>query len=403
MNKIEIYIIATLTFGLGYLFFEKLKTKDKLNNKNKTIADLQNKLIKVESNKSNNKEEQLKDSDKVISSIKNAISQCDKIISNTSTELNKVEKEISESTKSTGKIIESIESVGDIVKELVDPIKKFSELSKHTTEIEKNVNELSQTIKDILVKSNEVTDISFQAKLLAFNASVEAARANEAGKGFAVVADEVGKFAKRSQISSEEISSLVEKTSRFTQTVQEKTEIQITNLENINETTSSTMENSIKKIKELELTLEQLRRSSESMEEKLSSFSSVNNTGLESLQKLLSDCVGAITGGNIEDLEPSDVVNHLHNYTIIDVRREDEFYGELGHIKNAILMTLQDNLDLKLENLDKDKEYLFVCRSGGRSSKAARIALGIGMSKIYNLNGGMLKWNQLNYPIEKTS
>jgi len=55
----------------------------------------------------------------------------------------------------------------------------------------------------------------------------------------------------------------------------------------------------------------------------------------------------------------------------------------------------------KLISLNKDAQYLFVCRSGGRSSKAARIAQTIGFPHIFNLDGGMLAWDKCQLPVAR--
>ena len=87
--------------------------------------------------------------------------------------------------------------------------------------------------------------------------------------------------------------------------------------------------------------------------------------------------------------------------TIIDVRRPEEFNGELGHISGAALSTLETNFEKDLESWDKSNTYVFVCRSGGRSTNATLLAKSKGFSNAFNMKGGMLRWNALQFPIEK--
>jgi rhodanese-related sulfurtransferase len=84
---------------------------------------------------------------------------------------------------------------------------------------------------------------------------------------------------------------------------------------------------------------------------------------------------------------------------VLDVREPDEFRGELGHIVGAQLSPLQA-LSARAAALPRDRPVVTVCRSGGRSGKAALSLLGLGFARVASLAGGMSAWNAQGLPVE---
>jgi glyoxylase-like metal-dependent hydrolase (beta-lactamase superfamily II)/rhodanese-related sulfurtransferase len=86
---------------------------------------------------------------------------------------------------------------------------------------------------------------------------------------------------------------------------------------------------------------------------------------------------------------------------LIDVRRPDEFVGELGHIEGSTLVTLGPDLEKFLANGNREQEIVFVCRSGARSGNATLESLRLGYKKTANMTGGMIQWNEKKLPVER--
>ena len=95
-----------------------------------------------------------------------------------------------------------------------------------------------------------------------------------------------------------------------------------------------------------------------------------------------------------------DVKERLASYRIIDVREPNEWVGELGHIVGAELVP-QGQLSVAASGWDHATPLLMVCRSGMRSHRAADYLLARGFQEVFNLQGGMVAWNQQGLPVSR--
>ena len=105
-----------------------------------------------------------------------------------------------------------------------------------------------------------------------------------------------------------------------------------------------------------------------------------------------------ISVGGIPEVAPEWVALHGREVRVIDVREPDELIGELGHIDGAEPLPLA-LVPGPLASAPRDHPIVFVCRSGGRSGKAALSLARLGFEQVASMRGGMRAWNQRRYPI----
>lgn len=98
----------------------------------------------------------------------------------------------------------------------------------------------------------------------------------------------------------------------------------------------------------------------------------------------------------------AEIIKSTPQAAIIDVRSPEEFAGQ--HIDNAVNIDWNgDNFEKTIGKYEKSQPIFVYCMSGGRSKKAAEKLAELGFSNIYELQGGIMKWNAagLSVPSDK--
>ncbi|MEH7492357.1 rhodanese-like domain-containing protein [Neobacillus niacini] len=93
----------------------------------------------------------------------------------------------------------------------------------------------------------------------------------------------------------------------------------------------------------------------------------------------------------IQIITPEDLKKKLEQgekLELVDVREEEEVaHGMIPGAKHLRMGDIPANLDY----FDKDKEYIFICRSSARSGNVCYYLQEQGY-KVRNMTGGMLAW-----------
>lgn len=94
---------------------------------------------------------------------------------------------------------------------------------------------------------------------------------------------------------------------------------------------------------------------------------------------------------DIKELSPEEVeaVKANNDIVLVDVREDDEVAQ--GIIEGALHIPLGEIPEV-YDNLNKDKEYIMICRSGQRSYNATAFLQEQGF-RVSNMKGGMLAWD----------
>lgn len=82
---------------------------------------------------------------------------------------------------------------------------------------------------------------------------------------------------------------------------------------------------------------------------------------------------------------------------LVDVREENEVAELAYDVPNIINIPLSQ-FESRFSEIPKDKDVVMVCRSGGRSLRAAGFLINHGYDRLFNMEHGMIRWAQKGFP-----
>jgi rhodanese-related sulfurtransferase len=83
---------------------------------------------------------------------------------------------------------------------------------------------------------------------------------------------------------------------------------------------------------------------------------------------------------------------------LIDVREPEEYAA--GHITGVRLIPMGE-VPSRLNEIPTDKTVIVTCRSGNRSGQITDFLRRNGFTRVHNMQGGLLAWQEAGYPVEK--
>ncbi len=98
----------------------------------------------------------------------------------------------------------------------------------------------------------------------------------------------------------------------------------------------------------------------------------------------------------IPEIEPTELKSRMDQGAVpllIDVR--EAFERDIADLPDVGQLHIPlANVAAQLDDLDRDREIVVYCRSGGRSGSVVQLMQSQGFERVLNLRGGVLGWQE---------
>ena len=111
-----------------------------------------------------------------------------------------------------------------------------------------------------------------------------------------------------------------------------------------------------------------------------------------------ASCQGAPTQKGYTDITPSELDAMLETKDFFFVNTHIPYEGEIADTDAFIPYNELDRYTAEFPS-DKDAKIVLYCRSGRMSSIAAEALAGLGYNNLFNLDGGMIAWEEAGLPL----
>ncbi|NVD06495.1 methyl-accepting chemotaxis protein [Vibrio sp. JPW-9-11-11] len=186
-----------LSHSIDKLVGEMKEVLSQINSGSKSLATQANKASEISDSTMSRVSAQGQQIDMVAA----AISEMETSVTEVHRSTQRSQDEVEHANESTLTSRQQVASGLALIEELLESINTATQITTQLDQYSGNIGSILDVIRDIAEQTN----------LLALNAAIEAARAGEHGRGFAVVADEVRTLANRTQQSTVEIQSMIER------------------------------------------------------------------------------------------------------------------------------------------------------------------------------------------------